>query len=125
MTEQDKTLNELVVTRDTIGEEKGYDCSECKDYSERIHKYIVDNRDALLIESIFESLSSLGGCPTLLYDDNGHFAVGSSGGQSVDLDFDSKTNEDSAHFEGFWLLKKKNWKKTIREAVNEYLTRLE
>lgn len=60
----------------------------------------------------FEAVAKRGGCPALLNDDNGHWAISFTGVQS--LACGPKTVDVST---SFWV-KAKDWKKTARQAID-------
>lgn len=112
-------------TDDELGSDdlKEYDQDpKCEELRLKILDFIVNNHQQLTIESIFEGLTSIGDCPNLLYDDDGNFAVGNSGVQSFNLETNKKSS-DRLDFKGIWFLKKKDWKPTIREAIQAYFER--
>ena len=74
---------------------------------------IKENRNLLPVEFILEELSMLGHAPNLLYDDNGYWAVAYDGYQTVVT--------EPSDVETSFLVPKKLWKNTIREALNVYL----
>jgi hypothetical protein len=67
------------------------------------------------IIKIFTELADEGGCPALINDDNGHWAVTDEGLQSVP---DSDEPED---IHTTFFVEKGKWKDTIEEAVKYYL----
>jgi hypothetical protein len=77
---------------------------------------IQQNKDVLSFEFILESLTHLGYVPSLVYDDNGNFAVCSASFSSVSL---TPADATITHF-----VEKDEWKGTIREALNSYLEAL-
>ena len=80
--------------------------------------YILNKkRKRLSVEDILTALISVGDAPSLLYDDNGHFAVSSEGTQNISLSDDGLLD----NFSGYWKTPKTSWKKTIKEAVYWYL----
>ena len=62
----------------------------CEELRIAIHDFIENNHAELAVENILEGMTSIGAAPSLLYDDNGHFAMGGDGMQGLDLDFDKK-----------------------------------
>jgi hypothetical protein len=78
-----------------------------------ILKYIKVWRHLLPFEFIIEELTKLGWSPSLLYDDNGHFAISGDGMQTI-----SENKEDCQMYN---FVEKDMWKDTIREALNYYL----
>jgi len=91
-----------------------------EDYSKdkEIIQCIQECQDSLPMEFILESLTSMGHCPSVLYDDNGHFAVEGDGWQKLLLDYD--LNEETT-FEGGWVIPGGHWKPTVREALSCFL----
>lgn len=89
---------------------------------EKIRDYIDQNYKTLSVEDVIEGLTSIGGAPSILYDDNGHFAIGGDGTQPC-MDIESLPDGADADFGGTWFLKKEDWKKTIREAIDRYFER--
>lgn len=88
---------------------------EILDYENQIIELIKENFNSLELDFIFIQLSHLGQAPNLLYDDNGHWAVTSDGFQSISMEDEPKDTELWFHVEA------KQWKKTPREALKEYL----
>lgn len=78
--------------------------------------YVYKYHESLSFESVIEAMTSTGAAPSLLYDDNGYFAVEEEGIQGVQLDGD-KFEE----FGGTWSTKKESWHRTVRDALNYYL----
>ena len=83
--------------------------------AESIEKYIQLYFEYLPFEFIMEQLSNLGQAPNLLYDDNGHWAVTSTGFQSV------PNKDDPEDVETHFFIEAKEWKDTPREALKYYL----
>jgi hypothetical protein len=73
----------------------------------------------MTFEEVIEGLTSTGGAPSLIYDDDGHFAVECEGIQDVMLD-----DERFGRFDGTWFTTKESWKPTVREALNYYLDKI-
>lgn len=67
------------------------------------------------IVKIFTDLAKEGGCPALLNDDNGHWAVSDTGFQQVV--FGDEPEDITTSF----FIEKEMWKNTIEEAVEHYL----
>jgi len=124
-------ISSLNLVRDKIlkNYEKNWDYTETynppKEVDElgsEIRSIIIDEQDSLPVDFIIESLTKLGECPSILYDDDGHFAVGSNGYQSIPTDDDGEVLEiptDDVSM-GFYVEKEK-WFPTIREALKFYL----
>lgn len=102
--------------------EKRKDYLEDKDlkvllkYDEEIISHLKSNFEFLSFEYIIETLTHLGQAPNVLYDDNGNFAVLSSGYQSVCF------GDDPMDAEMTFFVEKKFWFPTMREALNYYLS---
>lgn len=69
--------------------------------------------NTLPIDFIIEELTKLGWSPSILYNDNGKFAVTSDGYQTI-----SDKTEDTTIM---CFIEKNDWKDTIREALNHFL----
>jgi hypothetical protein len=67
----------------------------------------------LPVDFIIEELTKLGQAPSLVYDDNGHFAVTGDGYSSV--------SDDVQDAQIFCFVSKSQWKPTIREALEYYM----
>jgi hypothetical protein len=102
---------------ETIGEFGEYTIDEPKEIdelAEQIYNKIKKYKDILSIDFIIENLTKLGDSPNILYDDNGNFAVESTGIQTVSKD-------EPIDIEMTFLIKKDSWFPNIREALNYYL----
>ena len=79
------------------------------------------NKDELSIDFMIESLSKLGYSASILYDDNGNFAVADIKIQNLifEKDFDKQTD-----FHGTWEIPPYGWHPTIRESFNFYINNL-
>lgn len=62
-----------------------------------------------------EALVATGDCPGIINDDNGHWTVSGSGVQNVP-DGDGPSDIQTTFF-----IEAKDWKPTIREAIEAYL----
>jgi hypothetical protein len=98
-----KTLSEIPEPKeiDSIGKE--------------ILKHLKKDFDILPVDFIVESLTHLGHAPNIIYDDNGLFAVTAEGFQSV------VTGNQKIEGTFLLLVEKKQWKKSIREALKQYM----
>lgn len=67
----------------------------------------------LPVDFIIEELTKLGQAPSLLYDDNGHFAVTGDGYSTIS---DEPQDASVTCF-----IRKSQWKPTIREALEHYM----
>jgi len=92
-----------------------YNPHEIDMLGDEIMNRLLEWKDDLTFEFIFEHLTKLGQAPNLLYDDDGRFAITGDGFQNVV----SGDEADDMEFQ-FWV-EKKHWKKTIREALDHYL----
>ena len=77
--------------------------------------YIKEHFNILPFEFIIDELSKLGWCPSLLYDDNGHWAFTTTGFQTV------PEGDDPEDMEMLNIVKKEEWKNSPREALYNYL----
>jgi hypothetical protein len=75
---------------------------------------LIENVNELDIDFIVEELTKLGQSPSILYDDNGHFAITSDGFQSISI--------EPADCDMYFHVAKQMWKSTIREALEYYLS---
>lgn len=82
--------------------------------SEQIINKIRKDKDLLDVDFIIERLTELGDAPSILYDDNGNFAVESSGVQTVPIG-------EVTNIEMGFLIEKDSWFPTIRKALYYYL----
>jgi hypothetical protein len=82
---------------------------------EEILGYIKQHFNLLPFEFIMDELSKLGWCPSLLYDDNGHWAISTTGFQNV------PEGDDPEDIEIFNIVKKEQWENSPREALYKYL----
>lgn len=83
--------------------------------ADEIFDLLVCYNADLPIDFIIESLTKLGNAPSILYDDNGSFAISEDGFQSLSDDGEQTIS---------CFVKKEQWKPTIREAINYYLEQL-
>lgn len=80
-----------------------------------ISKHIKNHFDDLEFDFIFDELTKLGDAPSLIYDDNGHFAISSIGIQSVSCE------DFPADFEATMFIKAKDFRDTPKEALKAYI----
>ena len=108
--------------QDSWDEKKGeYKISEPKEIDElekEIRSAIDTHKDELPVDFILESLTHLGCAPQVVYDDNGHFAISSSGMSPVPMTDSGKFDETEV-FQT--IVEPEQWRDTIREALNHYL----
>jgi hypothetical protein len=86
---------------------------EIDQLGEEILSKLKEHRNELKFEFIFDELTKLGQAPSLIYDDNAHFAITSDGCQTI--------SEDLEDTEIYHFVNKEAWKDTIREALDYYL----
>ena len=94
-------------------EKLNYDMEEPKEIDElgeEIHDLLSIHHKNLPVDFILETLAKLGGDVSILYDDNGNFAIGTAGYSSVS----TEPSDCSLTF----FVEKDNWKPTIREAIS-------
>lgn len=92
------------------------DCWEVIDYlAEEILRLIKGNAEKLPFEFIIEELTKLGQAPCLLYDDDGRFAISTTGMQNVVMGDEAQDINISHYVEAA------EWKGTPREALTYYL----
>jgi len=113
-----KTREDLIQKREASWNEEKFDYEEpyekeIDDLGNQIFDYLKKYRQFLPFEFIFEELTKLGHSPNLLYDDNGHFAMVSDGYQSI--------SEEIADTEMAFLVTKRYWKNSVKEALDFYL----
>ena len=109
---------ELLDKRNASWDEKilryTYDPLEIDELGDTIYNLLNNNQDELNIEFIIEELTKLGLAPSLLYDDNGNFAICDNGVQTLSYK-DEPCDVEIIHF-----IEKNKWKSTIREALKYY-----
>ncbi len=71
------------------------------------------NHKELPVDFIIEELTKLGQAPSLVYDDNGHFAVTGDGYSTI--------NDEPQDANIYCFVRKSQWKPTIREALEHYM----
>lgn len=92
------------------------DESKIDELAGKIEQSIKDNFTDLASDFILDSLTHLGCCPQLIYDDNGHWAVVEDINCPVPL-------EEGEYVDNIYIvIKDKNsWQDTIRKAVKYYI----
>jgi hypothetical protein len=85
------------------------------DIAAEIEKSIRDHFEFLPFDFIMEQLANLGHAPNLLYDDNGLWAVTSTGFQTV------VCGDEAQDVETHFFVDMKYWKNTPKEALHYYL----
>ena len=104
-----------------LGDHGEYAMEEPKEIdllADEIKDGLLRHRNELPVDFILESLTSLGDAPQVIYDDNGNWAISSSGMSPVVMS-DSGKFEDTQSFTSF--VEPEEWYDTIREALNHYL----
>lgn len=116
MQSNEKQIKDLISSRAKCLKKKD-DASraEVVQLGKNIFSALVDNFDTLSCDFILESLTELGYAPSLLYDDNGRWAVVHDGTQPVVTG--NKRLEGTMAF----FCEKEQWFKTIRAALKFYL----
>lgn len=87
--------------------------------AEEIKQFLFHNYRDLPVEVSLQAITMIGAAPSLLYDDNGHWTVGSEGSQSMPTILEGWEDKDCT-FHASWFVAKGKWKNTIREALNDY-----
>jgi len=114
---QIKKINSLLDHRDILLSQLS-EGEHTSDNIEHIQTYIIDNimkhYNKFDIDFILETLTRFGQAPSLVYDDNGLFAVSSDGMQPVVM------GDERAEYINV-CVEYDSWKPTIREALWYYL----
>lgn len=113
----DDHVRRLMQERQALVDKDLVDSPEADVLMDRIRECVVMGWRSLTVETIFEAVTSIGASPSLLYDDNGRFAVLSEGYQRAYL-------SGHGNFEGKWLGGIDSWQPTVREAVGVYVNTL-
>lgn len=116
-------LRDMMNEREIFLNQEDYENPRCDELRNQIMTLIYTEHENLTVEDIFEGLTSIGAAPSLIYDDNGHFAMGGDGMQGIDLKFDEKAGEARADFGGTWFFRKEDWSNTVRGAIRNYFKR--
>jgi hypothetical protein len=111
-------VRELMKKRKEFIDHDLIDSHEADMLMNSIREKVIALWEYLSVETIFEALTSIGGAPSLLYDDAGRFAVLDDGVQNV-------YNGEHSGFEGDWVGDISCWKPTVREAIGDYIKRLQ
>jgi len=116
MQSSEKQVKDLISLRNkNLKKRDNISRAEVDRLGENIFSALMDNVDALSCDFILESLTELGYAPSLLYDDNGRWAVVHDGTQPVVTG--NKRLEGTMAF----FCEKDQWFKTIRAALKFYL----
>lgn len=100
-------------------EKMEYDLEEPKEVDElgkEILDLLINNHKDLPVDFVLESLTHLGCDVSMIYDDNGHFAISTTSYGSVSTEI-----EDYA---ATYFVEKNCWGSTIREAIDIYFKNL-
>jgi hypothetical protein len=84
--------------------------------SSEIRDLLVKNFDDLEVDFMMETLTKTGAACCLLYDDAGHWAITGDG-------FCTVVYDEPVDWSGQFIIKKEKWFDTIREALNNYITK--
>jgi len=94
-----------------------YHDKRADELEEKILQRIKENFKTLPCDFILESMTHLGAAPSVLYDDNGMWAVTGDGTQPVVTGNDRLVGLVTMGF----FLEKEHWFSTIRAALKHYL----
>jgi len=83
--------------------------------SKKILTLLKENIDSLDFEFMMVQLTEIGDCPSLIYDDNGHWAISYPYFSNVSGE-DKPINTDMAFY-----IKEDSWKDSPKEALKFYL----
>lgn len=78
-----------------------------------ILRLLQQHHKELPVDFIIEELTKLGQAPNVIYDDNGHFAITADGYATV--------SDEPQDAEVYSFVRKSQWKRTIREALEYYM----
>lgn len=84
------------------------------EFEDKIYNLLREFHNALPFDFVLEELTKLGHCPSLIYDDNGHWAIVTDGYQNVP-ESDKPDNIHITHY-----VYKEEWFDTINEAIVNY-----
>lgn len=109
-----QVINELLDKRDLLIKGKK-NSKKVDEIRENIADAIRKNFDKYEVDFILETWTRFGAAPSLIYDDNGLFAISGDGSQPV---VTGKQKIDGAITV---FVKKNQWKNTIRKALKQYI----
>lgn len=101
----------------SIGEFGDYNVNvddKLDEFENKIYTLLTEYHNALPVDFVLEELTKLGHCPSLVYDDNGHWAIVTDGYQNVP-ESDKPENIHITHY-----VDKSEWFDTINEALSDY-----
>lgn len=109
-------IKKLLDERDSILKED-VESKIADEYQKNIISAIKKYFDIYEVDFIIETFTRFGASPNLIYDDNGLFAIVEEGYQQAVV--------GNQKIEGGFTLfvKKKQWKKSIREALKYYISK--
>jgi hypothetical protein len=115
-------LNKLIKERNKLFDKLGSNELKDKEYSKKIDKIggtifsiIYKNRKNIDVDLCLESLSHLGYDPSIVYDDNGHWAVPKISVNNICPDKDIYSMDIT------FFVEEDEWKDSIREAIIELI----
>ena len=116
-----EVIEELVKKRARLLKKEDYDSKsktgkEIDEIEDFIRKEFIEDFKGYEVDYILETLTKFGSAPNLIYDDNGFFAITEDGYQQVVIGSQKIEGNFTVYVE------KKQWKKTIREALYYHLT---
>ncbi len=94
---------------------KGSKSKRIDEIQKQISNAIRKNFDKYEVDFILETWTKFGSAPNVIYDDNGLFAVTADGYQPV------VTGNQKIEGAMTVFVQKKQWKKTIREALKQFI----
>lgn len=112
-------IEHLVRERKSLLKKSDYSRQHIDNLTNQIYQSLYEQRDTLSVEYILETISRLGGAPSILCDDFGHFAMTDEAMQSLPR---NPNKADDIEFSA--LVEKKYWKNSVREAISCYLEEL-
>jgi hypothetical protein len=107
-------INRLLDERDSILG-KNYNDPRADEIENQIMSVLMNSFDKFEVDFILETLIRFGKSPNVIYDDNGLFAVTGCGFQPV------VTGKQKIEGAITVFVEKKQWKKTVREALRHYM----
>ena len=108
-------INALLDERDDLYKKNGKN-KRVDEIQKEISIAIIKNFNKYEVDFILETWTRFGAAPNVIYDDNGLFAVSGSGFQPV------VTGKERIEGACTVFVEKKQWKKSIRLALKQYIT---
>jgi hypothetical protein len=112
-----KTINDWIKERKKIINRKGSNDARVDELAEQIVAGLRKNFKSLECDFILESMTELGAAPSVLYDDNGMWAVIADGTQPMV----GGNDRLEGHIGMTFFAEKEQWHNTIRKALKHYL----